>query len=94
MCLPQTNQGTIPPVGAPNSPFSAGPFLRTLNSAGKTIPASSFNFTAGQQYIITSTVSLQGQLRCAQLHLAIYLLFVVAFLMATPDVFCGVLDMM
>jgi hypothetical protein len=38
-----------------------------LNSMSKTIPASSLNFTSGAQYIVTTTVTVGGEIRCAML---------------------------
>ncbi len=60
---PTSAAGSPEAAGAASGYFGSGPYLRTLNSASKSIPASTLGVTSGNQYVITSNVKVDGSIR-------------------------------
>jgi hypothetical protein len=51
-------------AGQKSGYFGSGPFARTLNSISKSIPASTLGVSTGNQYVITTNVAVDGEVRC------------------------------
>ncbi|KAK9917541.1 hypothetical protein WJX75_005540 [Coccomyxa subellipsoidea] len=60
---PTSASGSPQSAGTASGYFGSGPFARTLNSASKSIPASTLGVTSGNQYVITSNVQVDGSIR-------------------------------
>lgn len=60
---PSLPSGSPQSQGVASGYFGSGPFLRTLNSVSKSIPASSLGVTSGKQYVITTNVQVDGTIR-------------------------------
>ncbi|CAL8463261.1 g2795 [Coccomyxa elongata] len=60
---PTSISGSPQSQGVASGYFGSGPFLRTLNSVSKSIPASTLGVTSGKQYVITTNVQVDGSIR-------------------------------
>lgn len=55
----------LPQAGAKSGYFGQGPFQTVLNSTSKSMPASTLGIKTGPQYVITTTVTVDGVVRQA-----------------------------